>query len=317
MILQVGLAWPVDDPVPTLAKLASDINFSTLVLDAVEEAYNTDEALRILHALAPLARGEDAASLYSHLASILEMEKQWASASMAWENAARHSDSFFLNALSNAASSALYSGNAERTISLANEAQRNARADRPRLELLLAWAYCLKGDTEGALQRAMSVIWTADPRYEADALLLAAELSPPNEKEAYLALLRARYPGNGHEGLMPFMSLILLSIQKGELETLTESSPGKALTEPQVKDDIYSAAATGYYQTGAFRAMDNADAMMKRLKSAGFEPLLKKKSTDDGLEVFIVYLASGGDSMDTMLRLKDAGFEAWFLSEAP
>jgi hypothetical protein len=63
-------------------------------------------------------------------------------------------------------------------------------------------------------------------------------------------------------------------------------------------------------QTGLFSREENALSMAERLRRAGFSPLLSRREVN-GSSFFVVGVAPGGDTNNMILRLKDAGFEAF------
>lgn len=314
--------WAQADPVPALEKRKGEAGFGALALKAAQAAPDLMETIRILSALAPLALGGDSALLYRELAPLLELEGRWREASLAWEKAARADPSTGALQLSYAASCALYDGDADRSLALATEAARLPGHDAARLSLVSAWAQCLKGDAPSALRTALSVIALGDARYEPSALVLAAALSQGAEREGYLSALESRYPGSPESAGLPPVLLLRLASLSGEplLKPGAPEAPG--VTEARVQPESSPASAevsskASYYQVGAYRSKENAEAMIKRLKDKGFAPALAARKDSEGGDIFIVYVSVDGEGEHFLLKLKDAGFEAWPLAAAP
>ena len=65
-----------------------------------------------------------------------------------------------------------------------------------------------------------------------------------------------------------------------------------------------------FLQTGLFGREENARAMGENLKKAGFEPRITRRSVN-GNEYWAVSVGAGRDMNATIMKLKDAGFEAF------
>ncbi len=306
------------DPVKALAPRSAEAGFADAVLAAAERATTVSETLRILQALAPLASGADKRILHAALAPVLELEERWAEASLAWETAARAVagpvDAQFIV---NAGLCALVSGDAARALSLASA----GGARDPRVPFLEAFAYYLSGDRDLALSRALAVVSAGESRLEPAALLLAAELSAGADRETYLARLKTRYPGRPEAaagGLGARVALLALSVAGGQgWQPAGAAAPAAGTPGSSPAESSPAESAAGWFQVGAFRTQENAQAMVERLAGKGFKGLVARKRSADGVEMIIVYVAAGSDAQATLLGLKDAGFEAWLLPAAP
>jgi hypothetical protein len=63
-------------------------------------------------------------------------------------------------------------------------------------------------------------------------------------------------------------------------------------------------------QTGLFSREENAGTMADRLRAAGFTPVINRRDVN-GSRYYVVGVAPGAAINDTILHLKDAGFEAF------
>jgi cell division septation protein DedD len=63
-------------------------------------------------------------------------------------------------------------------------------------------------------------------------------------------------------------------------------------------------------QTGLFSREENAQALVRRLNGAGFSAALGRRQVN-GVEYWVVTVPAGTDTQQTIMRLKDAGFEAF------
>jgi tetratricopeptide (TPR) repeat protein len=86
------------------------------------------------------------------------------------------------------------------------------------------------------------------------------------------------------------------------------SIPAAALSTPAVAE---TGAANGTaLQTGLFSREGNAQAMAERLKTAGFVPVISRR-TVNGAEYWAVNVPAGSDMGTTILRLKNVGVESF------
>jgi hypothetical protein len=90
---------------------------------------------------------------------------------------------------------------------------------------------------------------------------------------------------------------------------VTASVPAAASPAPAVPAGDAERPAV-LLQTGLFSREANAGAMAERLRSAGFQPALSRRNVK-GTEYWAVTVEPGRDMRQTILRLKDAGFESF------
>ncbi len=65
-----------------------------------------------------------------------------------------------------------------------------------------------------------------------------------------------------------------------------------------------------YYQIGVFSKSENASALLTELGKKGFAAKIEKRQVK-GRELLAVVVAAGSDAQATLLKLKDAGYEAY------
>lgn len=90
------------------------------------------------------------------------------------------------------------------------------------------------------------------------------------------------------------------------------ASPGGALRPPASAPPSTAVrpAPIAAFQAGAFSEESNAVSLVRELKSKGFEAALERRERG-GKPLWIVLVPAGPDSQSTLLRLKDAGYEAY------
>jgi cell division septation protein DedD len=88
---------------------------------------------------------------------------------------------------------------------------------------------------------------------------------------------------------------------------LSAVPPGQSAAESRVPQE---AAGPVMLQAGLFGREENAQALAGRLRGAGFAPVVSIK-TVNGTAYWAVGVLPGGDYGNTILLLKDAGFEAF------
>jgi hypothetical protein len=93
-----------------------------------------------------------------------------------------------------------------------------------------------------------------------------------------------------------------------KLETAVQAPASSAA--PAATPSTAVSANTAILQTGLFSREENARAQAERLRSAGFSPSLNRRSVN-GNEYWVVQVSAGQDMNNTILRLKDAGFESF------
>ncbi|MDR0554145.1 MAG: SPOR domain-containing protein [Treponema sp.] len=139
--------------------------------------------------------------------------------------------------------------------------------------------------------------------------------------EAYRGRLLAEFPtspeariiqGNG-AGIRPTAMWLLLPGRDG----LHLSSPIRALSQqpstppiPPVSQVLDNRARMVVLQTGLFNKEENAQVMAARLRNAGFSGAVSSRVIN-GMMYWSVTVPAGTDMKETILRLKNAGFESF------
>ncbi|MDR3130171.1 MAG: hypothetical protein LBU18_01345 [Treponema sp.] len=86
---------------------------------------------------------------------------------------------------------------------------------------------------------------------------------------------------------------------------MADGSLREAITAP-----ASSTAESPILQTGLFRSEENTRVLAERLKKAGFIPLINRRMVS-GTEYWTVGVSPGKNIQDTILQLKNAGFESF------
>lgn len=180
--------------------------------------------------------------------------------------------------------------------------------------LVTAWASLLTGEAALAKRAALALLEgpaKAGPasaeRREALFILWAA--SPQAEKAGVAASLLKDYPGSPEAALaenpasanLPYLPHWYLS------GALVPSEGPKEDPKPPVPVAEEEASARKF-QVGIFSDSQNAADLVAELAKKGIQGRLEKR-TVSGKELFAVIVE--GESNATILRLKDAGYEAW------
>ncbi|MDR2743399.1 MAG: SPOR domain-containing protein [Treponema sp.] len=150
-------------------------------------------------------------------------------------------------------------------------------------------------------------------------------------EEAYKTRLEAEYPASLEARIIrdvpagrvlgaPTAMWLLLPGREGIVlgEPLTtvdgslQDAPPRSTPTPVPASQTSPPAAAGspILQTGLFRSEENTQALAERLRKAGFTPLITRRRVN-GTEYWAVGVSPGENMHDVILRLKDAGFEAF------
>lgn len=296
-----------------LSRRSAEAGFADLALNFIRSRRSLSEALGALDALAPLASAERRAALVRERAALLQAAGRWLEAAEAWEELARlPSDRGAQPELVASALCLLYAGDVEKARFVAEAAGLSTqdRELRALAALVAARARAAVGETEPALKAARELIDGAGPAQRLAALELAASLAEGQEKAEYERRIRAEFGGAGG-GSQAFLALLGVSADSGwalpEGSQAPIPSGGAASPEKTAAD---AAGGPTHYQVGAFRDQANAQALIDRLNGMGFGASLRSRGDGKGA-VFTVLVPAGSDAGATLLRIKDAGFEAW------
>lgn len=138
--------------------------------------------------------------------------------------------------------------------------------------------------------------------------------------EAHLWLARSRMLANdpahacesARAGLAAAGSSEVIGLLRAEEQTACAAAARPSLTETQ------PVTADGPYavQSGAFRTRTSADALLRRLRQAGFEPRLVRVPANDLMRVRIGGFSDSGRASSLRQRVRDAGFDAVVVDDA-
>lgn len=312
-----------------LSRRSSEGGFVELALSFIRSRRSLSEALGALDALTPLAAAERRAPLARERAALLQAAGRWLEAAEAWQELARlPSDRGAQPELVASALCLLYAGDIEKARFVAEAAGLSTqdRGLRALAALVVARARAAAGETEPALRAARELIDGVGPAQRLAALELAASLAEGQEKAEYERRIKADFGGGGG-GSQAFLALLGASADSawtppeaaapspGDAPRGAASAPtqapapagGVASSAPGAAE---ASAGPTHYQVGAFRDRSNAQALADRLSGLGFSASLRSRNDDRGA-VFTVVVPAGSDPGATLLRIKDAGFEAW------
>lgn len=312
-----------------LTRRSAEAGFVDLSLSFIRSRASLAEAMRAIDALAPLIAADRRSPLVRERAALLQAAGRWLEAAEAWQELARlPSDRGAQPELIASALCLLYAGDIEKARFVAEAAGLSTQDRELRVvaALVAARARAAAGETEAALKAARELLDGVGPAQRLAALELAASLAEGQEKAEYERRIKAEFGGVGG-GSQAFLALLGASADYGWTppEAAAPSSVGAPPVAPTpvapatvaaggtaTASQAASEASAGptHYQVGAFRDQANAQALVKRLSGLGFNASLRSRNDDRGA-VFTVIVPAGSDPGATLLRIKDAGFEAW------
>lgn len=306
-----------------LSPKAADAGFAASALAGAASLGTIDDELWLLEMLSARASAADQKKLLVvQRASLLELAGRYGDAAVAWESAVTMipgaSDP---GALLSAAACKMASGDVDGASGLVTALSFTAAdADTRALAGVLAgWVALSRGNRDAALTAAQTGSGSASLRVAIAALYLGVAATDGADRDAFRAALARRYPGLTDDAAVSALSLLMASTepltpraaaQPGEKPA---GKPGDGSGTTPVADGAASVAAR-YYQVGAFKDQANARALAQKLEKLGLAVSYRLRSKKD---LYVVFVETGADSAATILRLKDAGYEAWPLDEAP
>jgi tetratricopeptide (TPR) repeat protein len=156
---------------------------------------------------------------------------------------------------------------------------------------------------------------TANPDYADIKPALWYTLWRISGAEAYKQRLLEEYPASPEAGILrgalgsPALALWLLFPGREDAPRAAGANRAEAAAGTEAAGAT-EAEPAGVLQTGLFSAEENARAMAERLRNAGFSPALHLRRVNDR-EYWAVSVPPGPDTQQTIMRLKDAGFESF------
>ncbi|HOX13203.1 MAG TPA: SPOR domain-containing protein [Spirochaetia bacterium] len=330
-----------------LAGQTSLQDFPARLAAAADRASGLTELLALLEEFLPKVKeGPERRALFLRWAAVLELAGRWEEAAARYEEAAfaapgqRDTESLLW-----AARAWLAAGETEKALSILRVlgAASPEAAVRTRSTVLEGWARLIEGSAAEARTLAARAAASPPDRetlLSALTLLWAASEGPSRGEAA--ARIRREFPGTPEavmveSGAVPPASHWLLTPAGGGARpseapapgspaaappAATGSAPAKVLppapaSSPAAASDPGPAAVRhsdssriASFQTGAFSEERNADALVKELSGKGFAAVVERRERG-GKPLWVVLVPAGADSQATLLRLKDAGYEAY------
>ncbi len=315
----------------------SEPDFGGSLSKALELAGSVEDVEALLREFLPSVRnGESRRGLFLQWAGILELVGRWEEAAARYEEAAFAAPGQRdTRSLLSGVKAWLAAGEAEKAISIL-KVLGVASSDphvRSEARVLEGWARLLEGEGGLALQIAeMSVQEAQDEKALRTALVLLWASSEGARRKEAAARIRKEFPGSpeaamAESGEAPPYAHWLLTRASGsgrppDAPKAGSPVPGKtpdAKTSEAAPVDVsgtggataqQSAQGISAYQVGAFAEEANADSLFEELGRKGFYPR-KSRRDRGGQAIWTVAVPAGDDSSETLLRLKDAGYEAY------
>lgn len=136
---------------------------------------------------------------------------------------------------------------------------------------------------------------------------------------AFLWLARARTATRQHGAACQAANAGLAGAQDPQLAAMLRIEASAACSvDAQAGERVDAAGPTGDWavQTGAFRQRASADALLERLRRAGYSPRLVLVPRSDLMRVRIGQFATSAEASDLLTRLRDDGFDAVVVGDA-
>jgi len=307
-----------------LAPKAGDAGFAASVLSAAATLGSIDDELWLLETLAPkVAAADQRKILVSQRASMLELSGRYADAAAVWESAIAmipgKPDS---GALLSAAACRLAAGDADGAAGFVTALSfSSADAETVALaDVLAGWIALSRGDREHAVASARKGADAASSRVAMAALYLGCAATDGAEREVFGRALSKRFPILSDDPVVSSLSLLMASTQAVAATAEKPVAPPAVMTagasaeSGATAESVEPAGPTRYYQVGAFKDQANAQILAQKLQKLGLTAAYRLRSKKD---LYVVFVESGADSEATILKLKDAGYEAWPLDGVP
>lgn len=329
-----------------LAAKTSAPDFARLLSDAVDKAAVVEDAVHLLTEYVSYVKdGASRRSLLLRLAALQELLGQWEEAAARYEEAAyaapEPGDSGSLIA---GARAYLAAGETEKALSIL-KILKIVSSDpivRARAGILEGWAGLITGGTaeaKGIAER--SAVGISDAQTQLAALVLLWAASEGAERTKAADRMRRAFPDSpeaamAETGNIPTSAHWLLTPASGAASPEGAPRPGSAVPTGQAvassaappptqaaapvpeekasgPDDKTAAPASGgisAFQVGAFAQEVNAAALVRELGAKGFAVSLER-GEQGGRPIWRVLVPAGTSAQNTLLRLKDAGYESY------
>lgn len=140
-----------------------------------------------------------------------------------------------------------------------------------------------------------------------------------NVAEAHLWLSRTHAAAGRHAAACETARTGLAAAGSAEVGGLLRIQEASACAAPAALRPTPAPAPTGgryAVQTGAFRMRSGADALLGRLRTAGFQPRLVRVPANDLMRVRVGSATSAAEAAVLRDRLRSAGFEAVVVDDA-
>jgi len=329
-----------------LAAQVSLPDFPSRLAAAADKATGVSELLALFEEFVPgVSDGPARRSFLIRWAALLELSGRWEEAAARYEDAAFAAPGQRDTAsLLSAARSWLAAGETEKARSILRilgVASPDA-AVRVRAQVLEGWARLIEGfPAEARVLAAQAASAPPDRETLLSALTLLWAASEGSARAESAARIRREFPGTpeaamAETGEVPASAHWLLTPASGAVRPPAAPEPGSPAVPPGASSaagPVPSASKTpdpsaarpvpsppaggradservAAYQVGAFSEEANASALIRELAGKGVKASLERKERG-GRPLWVVLVPAGTDSQATLLRLKDAGYEAY------
>lgn len=318
-----------------LAGQTSLPDFPARLEAAADRASGVPELLALLGEFVPKVReGPERRALFLRWAAALELTGRWEEAAARYEEAAfaapgqQDTESLLW-----AARAWLAAGETEKALSILRVlgAASPEASVRSRSRVLEGWARLIEGSAAEARALAARAVSSPPDReiFLAALTLLWAASEGPSRAEA-AARIRRDFPGTPEaamveSGVVPPAAHWLLTPAGGGTRPPGAPAPGSPAAAPPGSRGSAAPAASAppgtsarssdpsrivSFQAGAFSEERNAGALVRELSGKGFSAVVERRERG-GKSLWVVLVPAGEDSQATLLRLKDAGYEAY------
>ena len=317
---------PSDGLRAELARQTALPDFPVRLSSAVDRASGISELISLLEEFVPKVQdGAFRRPLLLRWAAVLELEGRWEEAAARYEDAAfaspgqKDTDSLLW-----AARAWLAAGETDKALSILRilGVAASDSAVRARSLVLEGWARLIAGEPSEARSLAGRLVSApADRETRLATLTLLWAASEGSSREDAALKIKKEFPGTPESamiesGAVPPAAHWLLTAAGGGSRPAEAPTPGSTAApssvSPAASASVQPSGSSGItaFQAGAFSEESNAAAMIRELRAKGFAASAEKRERA-GKPLWVVLVPVGSDAQATLLRLKDAGYEAY------
>ena len=314
----------------SLANLRDRSDFTELLKKAYTQASSIEEATKILSENVKYVKEKEKKRLLCiELARLYELSGQFGNAAVFYEEAAWSvPDIRDIDSLLSSCAAWIASGNMTQAESILKALLLSSENPESRTNALVlsGWINLVNGKNDEVIKNVKEIL-TLDmsPKTKLDTLMLAWAVTKNSGKEYWASMIKSEFPDSPQALIIsgsppPVMPHWLLTglFPFNQLSSVpeAESKPEKNIKDiqPSVQvingNDKNAKKNPVWLQAGAFADKTNAVNLEKMIAEAGFDVSVINKTNSS---VWLVVVSPGKEPLSTLDKLKNAGFDAFFL----